>query len=163
MSICVVHESLFGNTAEVARAVARGLGDAQVRDVVSTTASDVEGFDLVVLGGPTHAFSMTRRSTREDARRQGASEGAVDRGLRELVVELPRDATTRFATFDTRVSKVRRLPGSAARAAAKELLHHHHTKVLDQESFYVADVAGPLLDGELDRAQEWGARLLEKL
>jgi hypothetical protein len=63
------------------------------------------------------------------------------------------------ATFDTRVGKVRHLPGSAAKSAAKALRKIGYTAVVPPESFWVADVAGPLLDGELDRARAWGEEL----
>lgn len=51
------------------------------------------------------------------------------------------------------------LPGSAARAAGKEVRHHHLGRPVGTESFYVADMEGPLLDGELERAEKWGAQL----
>lgn len=161
MKACVVYESLFGNTEQLARAVARGLGNVPVREVAETAAADLAQVDLIVLGGPTHAFSMTRPATRRDARRQGASGGDDQRGLRELIAELPHVVSTPIATFDTRVAKARRLPGSAAKAASKELRHHHRAAVVEQTSFYVEDTPGPLLEGELDRAVAWGERLAD--
>lgn len=61
--------------------------------------------------------------------------------------------------FDTRVSKVRHLPGSAAKGAARYVRKLGYTAVAPAESFYVDDVSGPLLEGELDRARAWGDRL----
>ena len=56
------------------------------------------------------------------------------------------------AVFDTRIDKVRHLPGSAAKRAAR-VLRSHGFEVLDRPtSFYVADLKGPPNDGELDRA-----------
>ncbi|HEX5770316.1 MAG TPA: hypothetical protein VFY11_05075, partial [Nocardioidaceae bacterium] len=63
------------------------------------------------------------------------------------------------ATFDTRVAKVRHLPGSAAKSAAKALRKLGYTAVVPPESFWVADVSGPLLDGELARARAWGEQV----
>ncbi|MGH3368950.1 MAG: hypothetical protein ACRDPR_03025 [Nocardioidaceae bacterium] len=63
------------------------------------------------------------------------------------------------ATFDTRVDKVRHLPGSAAKAAARALRRHGYRVSPAPESFFVADVSGPLLAGELERATEWGEAL----
>lgn len=163
MKACVVYESLFGNTEQLAHAVARGMGDVPVLEVSTATAADLDQVDLVVLGGPTHAFSMTRPSTRQDAHRQGAPSGDDRRGLRELIAELPRSISTPVATFDTRVAKAKHLPGSAAKAATKQLRRHHHAEVRAQESFYVEDTPGPLLDGELDRATAWGQRLVADL
>jgi len=163
MKACVVYESLFGNTEQLARAVARGMGDVPVLEVGATTAVDLDDVDLLVLGGPTHAFSMTRPSTREEAHRQGALSGDDRRGLRELISELPRSMSTPVATFDTRVAKAKHLPGSAAKAATRNLRRHHDAEVRAQESFYVEDTPGPLLDGELDRAAAWGEHLVADL
>jgi hypothetical protein len=164
MKAWVVYESMWGNTEKVAQAVARGLvarglGGARVAEVHDVSAADVAGADLLVLGGPTHAFSMSRVSTRTDAVRQGASPGGEDTGMREWLEELPRTFPIPVATFDTRVGKVRNLPGSAAKSASKDLARHHHARVVSRQSFYVDDTPGPLSAGELDRAEAWGAEL----
>lgn len=163
MKSLIVYESLWGNTAEVAHAIGGALGaDASV-DVVDVSdapcvpASDV---DLLVVGGPTHTFSMSRPDTRKEAVTRGASSGPPGIGIREWISDLPdvRDGRL-IALFDTRVEKVRRLPGSAARKAARRMRRLGYALVVDAESFYVCDVEGPLVAGELDRAGEWGRRL----
>ncbi len=155
----VVYESMFGNSEQVARAVAAGLGEVlPVRQVEVTHApSDLGGYAVVVVGGPTHAFSMSRTTTRRDAREQGATHGSVGQGLREWLAALPaQERHPWFASFDTRVTKVRRLPGSAARSAARSARRHGLREVVAPESFFVEDVDGPLADGELERARAWG-------
>jgi hypothetical protein len=128
-------------------------------DVAETGSPDLAAVGLLVVGGPTHAFSMSRASTREDAVRKGAPVGHEGRGMREWLAGLaPRDDLA-IATFDTKVTKVRRLPGSAARKAASEVRRHRLGRVVDSETFYVEDMAGPLADGELDRARSWGTEL----
>jgi flavodoxin len=163
MRALVVYESMFGNTELVARQVADGLaGYAQVeiREVSEAPSMPDELLDLVVLGGPTHAFSMSRESTREDARRQGATHGEVCTGLREWLDGLPRGAHhPMVATFDTRVTKVRRIPGSAARRAAKIAGKLGYPVTEPPESFFVEDIDGPLSDGELERARAWGDQI----
>lgn len=161
MKALVVYESMWGNTEQIARAVGRGLehgGSVEVRDVAGEVPSDAQDVDLLVVGGPTHAFSMSRASTRADAVTKGAPSGHEARGIREWLDGLP-EGDVAVATFDTRVGKVRHLPGSAARKAAKEVRRHRVGHVLDTESFFVADLQGPLLDGELDRAVAWGGQL----
>lgn len=159
----VVYESMFGNTEQVARAVAAGIGEhlatrlTRVGDQVPELS---EAVDLVVLGGPTHAFSMSRPETREDAVRQGARPAVAARGIREFLGDSRAQGWHGpVATFDTRVAKVRHLPGSAARRAAALARRQGHQLIADPESFYVSDIHGPLLAGELERARDWGRRL----
>ena len=162
MKALVVFESMWGNTEQVAQAVAGGLESGvpvEVLDVSGDVPDDLSGIDLLVVGGPTHAFSMSRQSTREDAVTKGAPAGHAKRGIREWLDGLPK-AELSVATFDTRVDKVRHLPGSAAKRAAKEVRRHHLGRVVDSESFYVADMEGPLLAGELERAEAWGHELV---
>lgn len=160
MSTLVVHESQWGNTRAVAEAIAAALpGPVETVDVGVAPSSVPAGVDLVVVGGPTHAFSMSRPSTRQDAAKQGADPGHAATGIREWLDALEPVEGLQLAVFDTRVGKVRRLPGSAAKAAARLLSRHHVGTVVAVESFFVADTPGPLLDGELDRAREWARSL----
>ena len=63
------------------------------------------------------------------------------------------------ATFDTRVTKVRYLPASASRRAARALAEHGHTMVSPPMGFLVQDVSGPLESREVDRAIAWSRRV----
>lgn len=168
MRAVIVFESMFGNTEEVARALAEGIemagGRAVVADVREMTAEEMPECDLLVVGAPTHAFSLSRGRTRADAVRQGADPARASAGVRDwlpgLDAAFPRRSTRPpVAVFDTRVTTVRRVPGSAARRAARILRSLGFGLAEDPFSFYVSDVAGPLADGELARARAWGARL----
>ena len=170
MKSVIVYESMFGNTEHIARKVAQGLAqpgsDAVLEDVREVGPSDLAATDLLVVGAPTHAFSLSRQSTRDDAVRQGADPSRASFGVREWLDTLdaafpvPTDRPA-VAIFDTRVEKVRRLPGSAAKRAARAL-RTRGFEILDRPtSFYVADVKGPVTFGEFDRAREWGTHLLE--
>ena len=155
MKALVVYESMWGNTEQVARAIATGLQPAmevELTEVQHAPADPRPDVSLIVAGGPTHAFSMSRASTRSD--------GSQEQGLREWLEALPTGPhPQRIATFDTKVSTVRHLPGSAAKAAAKMARRHGFDRATDTESFYVQDTDGPLLDGELDRAAAWGRQI----
>jgi flavodoxin len=163
MKALVVYESMFGNTEQIARAVADGLGesvDVQLTEVADAPADPGPGVALIVAGGPTHAFSMSRENTRADAISKGAHEGEREFGLREWMAALPSGQhTEKMATFDTKIKSMRHLPGSAAKSAARAANHHGYESVARAESFYVDDVDGPLLDGETDRARAWGRQL----
>jgi flavodoxin len=163
MKALVVYESMFGNTEQIARAVAAGLGesvDAQLVEVTDAPTEPDSEVALIVAGGPTHAFSMSRESTRADAISKGAPEGEQEFGLREWMAALPSGQhTEKMATFDTKIKSMRHLPGSAAKSATKAARRHGYESVARAESFYVDDVDGPLLDGEIDRARAWGRQL----
>jgi hypothetical protein len=157
MKALVVFESLWGNTELVAQAIAGALREAMVVDVVGVDSAPatVEGYALVVVGGPTHAFSMSRAGTRADAVAQRGAPHAPDRGIREWLDQLSRSSSPIEAvTFDTRVDSPR-LPGSAARAAQQELRSLGFRITHKWESFRVHGYEGPLVDGELERAAAW--------
>ena len=162
MKALVVYESMFGNTEAVARAVADGLAevhDVDLREVSQVPNAVIGRVDLIVVGGPTHAFSLSRPATRASAFEQGATHGTKDLGIREWLGGLRRGSQTEpVAVFDTRIEKARRLPGSAAAKAAK-LARHLGYAPAGRHSFYVSDTSGPLLPGELERARAWGAQL----
>jgi flavodoxin len=156
----VIVESMWGNTRAVADAVAAGIGSGctvlDVQDARTTVPDDI---GLLVLGGPTHALSMTRQRTREGAVEQGAPEGHTARGLREWLEEASAEEATDVATFDTKVLKGKRFAGSAATSAAKSARRHHLGRLVATEDFYVTGTSGPLAPGELERAREWGSQL----
>lgn len=167
-TVLLVHESMFGNTGRVAAAVAEGLTAAGLR-VEVLRAADTAGeatvdADLLVLGAPTHAFSLPRPATRAEASRKGAAAPPTARGVREwLSSARPRAAGVPCAAFDTRVTRLRSLPRSAAGRALRLASSRGFTTLLRPEAFFVEDVAGPLVPGELDRAHAYGTRLGESL
>lgn len=167
MKCLVVFESMFGNTETFARDIADGLASTgaqvAVADVRKVRPDDLRNCDLLVVGAPTHAFSLSRPGTRADAVRQGADPSRADQGAREwlsgLVDLVAADHRPTVSVFDTRVEKVRRLPGSAARRAAKLLRGQGFTVMDRPTSFYVVDMKGPVVVGERARARSWGQQL----
>jgi flavodoxin len=162
MRALVAHESMFGNTEAVARAVAHGLGRVGIEvDLVPVhdAPTDLAGIDLLVVGGPTHAFSMSRESTRADAVEKGADKAVLSGpGIREWIEELTPTPGITVAVFDTRVRRPR-VPGSAARAARKHLRARGFRAVDPPTTFWVDGLTGPLHEGEDARARAWGADL----
>lgn len=155
----MVFESQFGNTAEVAAAVADGLrewGPVDAVPVDDAPAALPDDLDLLVVGGPTHAFSMSRPDSRTAAVSDGAA--GTSTGVREWLAQLPSPVPVpRVATFSTRQGHSA-FTGSAAKAAAKSL-RGHGTPVAAVTDFFVTAKQGPLEDGELARAREWGRSL----
>lgn len=165
MRALVVYESLWGNTEQVARAIGTRLSSQADVEVLDSDAAplSVDGYDLVVVGGPTHAFSMTRASTRADAVKTRSAPHEPSRGIREWLNALERTtAPVPAFTFDTRVDKPR-LPGSAAKAALHELRSLGFETSAKPQTFHVHGYEGPLVDGELDRAAQWAGTLLTRL
>lgn len=160
----VLFESMFGNTQQIAEAVREGLSTSVPTDILEVgTAPGVipDGVGLIIVGGPTHAFGMSRPKTREDATRQaGGYVVSGGNGLREWITGLERahGRNLAAAAFDTRIAKPR-VPGSAARGAEKRLRKLGFKIATPSESFYVTGTAGPLVDGETDRARRWGEEL----
>jgi hypothetical protein len=163
MRAVVVYESAFGNTEMIARAIADGLTSViptRVTEVGGAPGSFDDHTDLLVVGGPTHAFGLSRPGTRQQAAKQ-AEHGVVSSGvgIREWLGAIQDRGPRLGAAFDTRFKKPRMITGSAARAAEKRLRRLGCRILVPAESYFVAGTSGPLLDGELERARRWGERL----
>jgi flavodoxin-like protein len=163
----VVYESMFGNTRIIADAVAEGLSSRFATDVIEVGLAPTriaEEVSLVVVGGPTHAFGLTRAKTRQDAAAQ--ADGPLispARGLREWLETAERPRTgVGAAAFDTRIDRPR-VPGSAARGAAKRLRRLGFLLVAGPESFYVSGTMGPLAPREVERARHWAEELATRV
>jgi hypothetical protein len=123
MNAVVVYESLYGNTHEIAKAVADGLrsgGEATVLSVADASGERLAGAELVVVGGPTHVHGMASRLSRkgaaDDARKKGHELPDIEGpALRDWFDGLPKADGTPAATFDTRIDKPRFVTGSAAK------------------------------------------------
>lgn len=159
MTAVVVYESMWGSTKAVAEAIAEGLeARGPVRLVEVGDAGELgDDVDLVVVGGPTHAFGMTRESTRADAAKDHPPV-ISSTGVREWLEAAHLPAGVGYAAFDTKVAKPN-LPGSAAKAIDKALHKLGARRVADATTFRVNGKWDGLVDGELARARGWGASL----
>jgi len=157
----VVYESLWGNTAAVACAVAEGIGpDARALSTAEATAEAMSGVDLIVAGCPVLGFKMPTDRMREGARTNpgGRPPHPADLShpsMRSWLAALPK-GEGRSAAFDT---QVRGPFGKAAPAIAEALEKAGFRRVADPVGFIVKGKFGPLREGELERARRWGSEL----
>ncbi|WP_405015802.1 flavodoxin domain-containing protein [Kitasatospora sp. NBC_00070] len=182
MHAVIVYESTYGNTRRIAEAVAEGVHDAAPEaDVQCLEASATDGgmtrsADLLVVGGPTHLRGLSTRLSRRlaasskidkddkdddkvERRSSGPEPKVAGTGLRTWFHTLPAArAGARAAAFDTRGES--RGSGGAADGIARRLARHHFDLVTEPRGFVVRDVAGPLREGELALAREWGRQLV---
>ena len=168
MKALVVYESMYGNTHQLAEAIAEGLrtgGPTEVVPVDQADASHLDGVDLVVVGGPTHAHSMSRESTRKAAVTAAQApdstldldpdaEGPGVRDWLSTVDGLPSSA----AAFDTRFDGPAAFTGRASKAIARKLGHLGCTLVVPPQSFLVTKETR-LEPDELEHARSWGAEV----
>lgn len=160
MKALVVYESLWGNTAAVARAVAEGIGtEARCLSTAEATTEELEGVELVVAGAPVLGFRLPTDKMRDGIRRSpGKAPAPPDLShpsLRSWLEEMPA-GHGRGAAFDTQVKG----PFGKAAPEILELLEKAgYAPATGPTGFIVAGRYGPLRDGELERARAWGADL----
>ena len=104
----VVCESMFGNTSALGEAIGaelrlRGFEVEEMDVSVAPPVASLE-VDLLVVGAPTHAFSLSRPATRADAVRQGADEAHARTGVREWLQAGSRDHVEPTLAISTLVS-----------------------------------------------------------
>lgn len=149
MNTLILYDSQYGNTEQIAQAVAAtlgSLGSVQTERVDKASRLDLRELDLLVLGCPTQKWQPTPAMQSFLA---NLSPATLD-GLA-------------FACFDTRFHKPRWLTGSAARSMAKQLSKMGLRLLSPAESFFVKDQEGPLEAGELERAEIWALTLRDKI
>ena len=165
MRSLVVYESWFGNTRRIAEEIAAALAHEREVDLVTVDEPlpPLEDVDLLVVGAPTHIHGLSSKRSREGALTQGAH-GEQGIGVRGWIDALPNGARgPRFAAFDTRAHKPVMLVGSAARGIARRMRERGYTLAVEPESYFVEGTPGPLEEGELERAAEWGRTLANKV
>src|SRR3954447_6205784 len=113
MRALVVYESMYGNTKEIATAVADGLSTrmpVQLMEVGVAPTAIADDIALLVVGAPTHGHGMSKDTSRKSAaERTTIDEPPVisrEVGLREWLESLesadaPVDVSA--AAFDTRI------------------------------------------------------------
>ncbi len=152
MKALVVYDSIFGNTEQIARAIA-GVLSAQCLSAGAVSLVQLGESDLIVMGSPTRGFAATP-------------------ALMSLLEAIPSGALAgkKVAAFDTRLlmTGIKGLlfknlidkGGYAAPIIAETLQSRGAALALPAEGFFVKGEQGPLVNGEVTRAEEWAGKLL---
>ncbi len=157
MTHLVLYDSQFGNTEKIARAVGKGISapsgvhDALVLSAQEAGAVGWRSLHLLVVGSPTQG---------------GRPTVALQRIFDSLHAGVL--ANAKVAAFDTRLEQrsanfalriLMKSIGYAAEKIAKILQGKGGTLAAPPEGFIVTGKEGPLAEGELARAEAWGAHL----
>ena len=145
----VVFQSKWGNSRQIAQSIADGLTESGHHVEVKRVGSEEleTGVDFIVVGGPTRI-----------GRAYGPIMRLAKRKLQEGWAGKP------FATFSTGASVYSEKPSPQAAEKLGELM-----KAVGLEEIAppfkagVKDMHGPLVEGELERAVEYGRELGAKL
>ena len=144
MKALVVFDTLKGNTAKVAEAVASGIGAGiKAQKYASVDTGALRGLDLLVIGSPTNGGRHTP-------------------GIQGFLSRIPQDLARKLkaAAFDTRMSwGILKIFGFAGGKIASEMKKRGFAILGEPEGFFVAAANGPLKAGELERAKAWGRTL----
>jgi hypothetical protein len=164
MNAVVVYESHWGNTAAVARAIAEGFGaEARALTTDEATNSVVTDADLIVVGAPVIAFSLASDRMRDNL--AGESEKApsppdlTHPSMRSWLDRLPH-GLGRSAAFETRIWWS---PRGATGDIERGLQGAGYRPLAKARRFVVKGTYGPLRDGELELARQWGVELAAAL
>lgn len=137
MKTLVIYDSKYGNTERIAQAVGEAIG-GQVLRVSEVNPADLKGFDLLIIGSPTHG-------------------GFPAEGIDGLLKQSPDLEGINVATFDTRTKRT--IFGYAAPKIARRLKKRNGNLLAPPEGFFVQGMEGPLKEGEIERATGWAKEI----
>jgi hypothetical protein len=164
MKAVVVYESHWGNTEAIARAVAAGFGpEAEALTTDQASGAVLLDADLVVAGAPLIAFGLPSDKMRGGIAAESAKAPTPPDlshpSMSSWLDNLSR-GHGRSASFETRM---RWSPGGATGAIDRGLEAAGYRSVGKGHRFLVKGKYGPLRDGEIELARQWGAELAELL
>ncbi len=140
MKTLIVYDSVYGNTEQIAKAIASTVqGEVRAVRVGEAHPTDLEPTHTLIVGSPTHGGRPTP-AIQEYLGRLGES------SLKDI----------RVAAFDTRLpGRLVGVFGYAAGRIACSLEAKGGALILPGEGFLVKHKNGPLGEGELERAVRW--------
>ncbi len=160
MKAVVVYESLWGNTAAIARAIAEGLGGGtQALSTAEANGEAMVGVDLIVAGAPVFGFALPTEQIRAniaaDSGKAPSPPNLSHPSMRSWLAALPA-GQGRAAAFETRLWWSL---GGSTKTIGRELERRGYRLIAKPGRFIVQGAYGPLREGELERARQWGKEL----
>ena len=158
MKAIVVYESLWGNTAAIAQAIAEGLGPGtRVMSTREATAGAIRDSDFLVIGSPVMGFSVPNEKMIAGIQvKPGSAPPDLSQPpMRTWLDALP-PGEKPFAAFETRVKGPW---GKATPVIEESMKKLGYRKASEGQKFVVEGTTGPLKEGEIERARQWGAEL----
>jgi flavodoxin len=160
MNCLMVYDTVYGNTEQVARAIATALMPAHSVRLIKAdqiVKLDTASIDLLIVGGPTHRHRMSPKIA--------AVLKATPRGTLKGV---------KVAAFDTRYRMAAWLSGSAASDIARYLRRLGGLLQISPESFFIERDMPPrgekrrhnlerLEAGEIERAAKWAVEIVNTI
>jgi len=149
MKSLVIYDSQFGNTAILAKSIAKSI-NCEAISIKDFKNELLDNVDLLIIGSPT----------------QG---GLATKPIQEFINSLKIDKSTKIAVFDTRFSTkdhnmalklIIKTFGFASIKMAKQLESIGFQMINKPKGFIVSGKKGPLKKDEIERASEWAKNIL---
>ena len=157
IKMLVIYDSLYGNTEVIAQIIGSTLkqqGEVKVARLNMLPPEPLAGIQILVVGSPTQQFRPTV-------------------AMRNFLNTIPKGSLKgmRVAAFDTRLTQAEidktkplaffvRIYGFAAGRIARQLMNKGGELLVPAEGFFVEGMKGPLVKGELERAEQWAKSLV---
>jgi flavodoxin I len=148
MKILIIYDSVYGNTEQIAQAIAAALNTSGEVKILSATELNnpvLKTIDLLIIGAPTQGGRPTP-----------PIQDFLDKVYRQDIKQAG------IAAFDTRLTaKWVKIFGYAAEKIADNLKHKGGNLIAGPEGFFVKGGKGPLKEGEMERAATWAKGLVK--
>ena len=150
MNTLIVYFSKFGNTHRIAETIAASMasnGKVKTIDFDHFPVNDLDNLDLLGMGCPTHKMNLPE-------------------AVNTILENVPKNALSNIpvVAFDTSYKMSWLLNQfTASKRLAKKLRKLGGKLVVPPEIFLVSGREGPLVEGELERAQDWATSFLGKI
>jgi flavodoxin len=153
MKTLIIYDSMFGNTKQIAEAIAGTFvaSDTRIINVSDAKPEDLNGIEMLIVGAPTYG-----------GRPKPSTQAFLDSIPAETLAGVGVAAfDTRFAAKDQNIALrlLMKVIDFAAPRIAKALVEKGGKLAVPAEGFFVLGKEGPVKEGELARAAAWARKM----